>query len=198
VMLRPMEASYDAERIAEPFDGIVVLGGGEDIGASMATGLPQLGEGGDRYLKALELAHRDQDAVVLFAGGGGRLLDINGAEVSEARIAELVFLSQGIARERLIFEDRSRNTAENAAGALELAAPAEDARWALVTSAFHMPRAMRSFEAAGWSDLVPVPTDYRARLWADGLGWNFARNLMMLNTGIKEWVGRVAYAVTGR
>jgi uncharacterized SAM-binding protein YcdF (DUF218 family) len=67
----------------------------------------------------------------------------------------------------------------------------------IVTSAFHMPRAIATFCAAGWENLVPYPVDFRGTGRAS-LGWNFAERLALLNTGIKEWVGLVAYRATGR
>jgi uncharacterized SAM-binding protein YcdF (DUF218 family) len=44
-----------------------------------------------------------------------------------------------------LLEGKSRNTAENARLSRALAAPGPDDVWVLVTSASHMPRAMRSF-----------------------------------------------------
>ena len=107
-------------------------------------------------------------------------------------------IDSGLPPERMLFEDRSRNTSENARLGHALAAPGPGERWALVTSAFHMPRALRSFAAAGWEGVVPVPADFRSRAWADGMGWNFHRNLGLLNTALREAVGRLAYAATGR
>lgn len=198
VLLRPIEMSVAGRDASGAVDGILLLGGGEDVQASRASGQAQLGEGGDRYLAALALAHDHPEATLLFAGGSGRLRDVNGAEVSEAAIAERIILGQRISPNRLLLESRSRNTAENARFALELAQPEPDEIWVLVTSAFHMPRALRSFEAAGWPSITPHPVDYRTRSWQDGLGWAFTRNLAMFNTAIREWVGRAAYAVTGR
>ncbi|MHA7887776.1 YdcF family protein [Roseicyclus sp.] len=198
-LLRPIEASVTGSPASDlPVDGIIVLGGGEDLRASIAARQPQLDEAADRYLATLLLARRYPEARIIFAGGSGRLRDLAGADVSEASIAEQIFLAQGVAPARLLFESRSRNTVENARLALDLVQPEPGQRWVLVTSAFHMPRATRSFEAAGWSGLVPYPVDYRTRSWADGLGWDLQRNLEMLNTGIREWVGRAAYAVAGR
>jgi hypothetical protein len=61
-----------------------------------------------------------------------------------------------------------------------------------------MPRAIGSFCAAGWRNLVPYPTDYRGGSFWDQVGWDLADNLTELNTGVKEWVGLLAYRVTGR
>lgn len=197
LLLRRLEVTPTALEDGEPIDGIIVLGGSEDVAASIASGQAQLGEGADRHIATLALARRYPEARILFAGGSGRLRDVNGAEVSEAAIAEQIYLGQGIMPYRLLFESRSRNTSENARLARALVEPQAGERWVLITSAFHMPRALRSFEAAGWSGLISYPTDYRTRLWSDGLGWNFGRNLQVLNTALSEWAGRAAYARTG-
>jgi uncharacterized SAM-binding protein YcdF (DUF218 family) len=108
------------------------------------------------------------------------------------------FVSLGIDPDRITWEDQSRNTAENAALSFEAAAPASDETWVLVTSAFHMGRALASFEAAGWGTIAPHPVDYRTGDFSEGIGWNLSSNLEVLNIGIKEWVGRLAYRVSGR
>lgn len=198
VLFWSLEARVPVSRELASVDGVVVLGGGEDVQASLASGQPQLGEGGDRYVAALTLARRHPEAKLVFAGGSGRLRDVTGAEVSEASIAERIFQAQGIAPDRLSLEGRSRNTAENAKFAFEQVQPQAEETWVLVTSAFHMPRAMKSFLAAGWQGIIAHPVDYRTRSFVAGLGWNFDRNLEMLNTGIREWVGRAAYALSGR
>lgn len=119
-------------------------------------------------------------------------------------LAETIFQAGGIAPERILIEDRARNTAENASLTLELlesldsATPNNDAPWILVTSAFHMPRAMASFEAAGWTTLTPWPTDFRGGVFSTRIGWQLARNLDELNLATKEWLGILAYRLTGR
>lgn len=193
LLLRPLEARYPMSPVLERVDGIVVLGGGEDPAASAYWQQPQLGEGADRYTAALALARLHPEAKVLFTGGSGRLRSLTGAEASEAAVAEAFFRQQGLERERLLLEDRSRNTAENARLAFALVEPGAEETWVLVTSAFHMPRAHRSFQDAGWEQLVPWPVDHRSRAFVDGLGWNLAHNLTMLNTAVKEWVGLLAY-----
>jgi hypothetical protein len=61
-----------------------------------------------------------------------------------------------------------------------------------------MPRAMRSFETAGWDGIVAWPVDYRTSRFVDGIGWNLTGNLSVLNTAIREHVGQLAYRLTGR
>jgi uncharacterized SAM-binding protein YcdF (DUF218 family) len=198
LLLQPIERTYPAQPPLERVDGIIVLGGGEDARASAYWGQMQLEEGGDRYTAALALARQFPEAHVLFTGGRGALRDLAGASTSEADMAGQFFRDQGIAPERLLLEGQSRNTAENARLSLALASPAPGETWVLVTSAFHMPRAMRSFEAAGWPGLIPWPVDFRTSAFADGIGWHLTHNLKVLNTAIREQVGQMAYRLTSR
>jgi len=198
LLLQPIERSYPANPPLAGVDGIIVLGGGEDARASAYWGQMQFNEGGDRFAAGLALARQFPGARLLFAGGSGALRDLAGAAVPEASIAERFFLDQGIEPDRLLLEGRSRNTAENARLSLTLANPEADDTWALVTSAFHMPRAMRSFEAAGWTGLVAYPVDYRTAGFTDDIGWNLTGNLLVLNTAIRETIGQLAYRLTGR
>ena len=198
LLLQPIEQTYPAEPALGQVDGIIVLGGGEDARASAFWGQMQLNEGGERYTAALALARRFPEARLLFTGGSGALRDLAGAGTSEADMAGRFFRDQGVSLDRLLLEGQSRNTAENAHLSLALAAPASSETWVLVTSAFHMPRAMRSFETAGWTGLVPWPVDYRTSAFTDGMGWNLTRNLLVLNTAIREQVGQIAYRLTSR
>jgi uncharacterized SAM-binding protein YcdF (DUF218 family) len=198
VLLRPLETRFPIGKDLDKVDGIIVLGGGEDLLASRRFGQPQLGEGADRYIAAVALAQRYPEARLLFAGGSGRLRDLSGAAVTEAEIAKQIFQSQGIAPKRMLFETRSRNTTENARLGHALARPAMGEHWILITSAFHMPRAFSSFKAAGWQEIEPYPVDFRTWHWSDGLGWNFERNLRLTNTALREWVGRLIYGLAGR
>lgn len=198
LLLQPIERTYPANPSLAAVDGIIILGGGEDARASAYWNQMQFNEGGDRFAAALMLARRFPEAKLLFTGGTGALRDLGGAAASEASMAERFFIAQGIAPARLILEGRSRNTAENARLSLVLANPDPDETWVLVTSAFHMPRATRSFEEAGWPSLVAWPVDYRTSRFADGIGWNLTRNLQVLTTAIRELVGQLAYRLTGR
>ena len=198
LLLQPIERRYPANPSLDAVSGIIVLGGGENARSSAYWDQAQLNEGGERFTAALALARRFPEAQVLFTGGSGALRDIAGATVSEASMAERFFLEQGIMADRLLLEGKARNTSENARLSLALADPNPSEIWVLITSAFHMPRAMRSFETAGWSGLVPWPVDYRTSYFSDGVGWNLTGTLSVLNTAIQERVGQLVYSLTGR
>lgn len=197
-LLAGLESRYPVPPPPDRIDGIVVLGGGENLAASARWGAPQLNQAADRLVTAAALARNHPDAVVLFAGGSGRLRDLAGVELSEAAMAARILTSLGLEPDRLRLEDRSRNTAENARRSRALADPQEGEVWVLVTSAFHMPRAVRSFEAAGWATLLPWPVDFRSSATADALGWNLAGNLATMDTALREHVGALAYALLRR
>ena len=149
--LRPLEKTYPTQPEVRKVAGIVVLGGGESDIQSNVWSQPNTGDAGDRFITALSLAHKHPKAIVLFTGGSGRLM--GGA--SGAEIAQDIFIGAGLDKSRLILEGTSRNTVENATMSLELAPDNAEGDWLLVTSAFHMRRAVASFCATGWKNIVP-------------------------------------------
>lgn len=198
MLLRPVERGFPSNPPIMQADGIIVLGGAEDVAATLFWGQTQLNEASERYTEALALARRFPNARILISGGSGAVRDAWGAERSEASIAEGFFRAQGIQQSRLLMEDRSRNTIENACMSFELVHPSAGEVWVLVTSAFHMSRAVRSFEAAGWRGLVPYPVDYRTARFSDGIGWNLVHNIQVLDVALKEGAGALAYYLIGR
>ncbi len=155
-------------------------------------------EAGERFISGVALAHQYPQAKLVFSGGSGSLRDLGRTRTLQAGMAMDLFTSLGVAPDRIQLEGTSRNTAENARNSFALIQPQEGETWVLVTSAFHMPRAVRSFESAGWTNIVPWPVDYRSRELRAGVVWNLPRNLKLFNTALKETVGLIAYNLTGR
>ena len=163
-------------------DGIVVLGGG--ILSS------------ERITATAELARRYPNARIIFSGGSSSLIYDEGPEAPFA-VRQLEAL--GVAHDRIAAEDRSRNTLENAAYSLRLAHPKPGERWLLVTSAYHMPRAMAAFRAVGFV-VEAYPVDWRTRGPEDltrPFG-SLAEGLRRTDTAVREWVGLLVYRVTGK
>ena len=76
--------------------------------------------------------------------------------MSDARMMEQIALSLGVDNDRLILEEKSLNTYEEA---IELKPLLKNDPFVLVTSARHMPRAMMLFQKQGMTP-IPAPTDY--------------------------------------
>jgi uncharacterized SAM-binding protein YcdF (DUF218 family) len=175
------------------FDGVILLGG--SIGATEVNGAIEedLNEAVDRVRYAASLARQNPDAPVLISGG--QTFPREGARSEAEAMAQLLH-ELGVPRERLQLETASRTTSENAR---ELSG--DDAlsqrRWALVTSAFHMPRAVGVFRREG-IDVVAAPTDWRVDLGAPLMTWSVSGRLTNLDLAAKEYVGLIAYRIAGR
>lgn len=200
-LMAPLEARYPPEpEINGPVAGILVLGGAEDPAAVRRWGQPAANDAAERYLGAIALARRHPEARALLTGGSAALMAADGDPI-EAQIAERFLVDAGVSADRLLLEGRSRNTAENAAFSLALADEArllDRGAWILVTSAFHMPRAVETFCAAGWRGLIAWPVDFRSGALARAPGWNLAGGLGRLDIAAREWIGTLAYRLTGR
>jgi uncharacterized SAM-binding protein YcdF (DUF218 family) len=180
--------------------GLIILGGGESRLVGSARKAPTLNEAGERLLEGAILGLRFPDAKVAFSGGDAGILFKSD---SEAQGAAEILTQLGVPRERLILEANARDTYENAvylkreldaSGAFNT-----KARWLLITSAYHMPRSMGAFRQAGF-DVEPWPVDYRTRGSEDFLKpfGKVSEGLRRVDTATREWVGLLAYWLTGR
>ncbi|MEM6460757.1 MAG: YdcF family protein [Pseudomonadota bacterium] len=198
LLLHPLETAYPQNPLLDRVDGIVVLGGAEYITGTDHWGQTQLNHSAERLTETAALALRFRNAKVVISGGSGRLRDTFDATAGEPSGARDLLISLGVLPNRILWENRSRNTAENARYSLATAKPQPEQRWVLITSAFHMDRSLSSFRAAGWPAPVPYPVDYRSESFIGRIGWSPINNIELLNTAIKEHVGRLSYRIMGR
>lgn len=177
-------------------DGIIVLGGAIDSNASLARQQMELGGAAERIVSTIELARRFPKARIVFSGGSSNLIE---DAVSEAPIAGQAFERLGIARARITLETLSRTTDENAAFTRKLISPSPDERWLLVTSAYHMPRSIAVFRAAGF-DVEAYPVDWRTAGWGDAVRpfGILSDGLARSDVAVHEWTGLLVYWITGR
>ncbi len=154
-----------------PPEGIIVLGGAIDDQVSAARGETVFDEGGERLTEAVVLAKRFPQARVVYTGGTASF--VPGATSTEALQARKFMSQMGIAPERVMIEDKSRNTDENARFTAAIVHPQPSQRWIIVTSAFHMPRAMGLFEKAGFHPIA-YPVAFRTSgRWPEDLSLRF-------------------------
>jgi uncharacterized SAM-binding protein YcdF (DUF218 family) len=197
VLLHPLEQRFppwDSSRGAP--DGIVILGASVEADLSAAHGMPVVRAAPDRIIRAAVLAHAYPNARVVFSGGSANLIS---NDAREADYAAGIFEGLGIATSRLIMERRSRNTLENAEFSRDLVKPKPGERWLLVTSAFHMPRSVGLFRKAGFA-VEPYPVDWRTGDRFDFAAFSSAGadGLTRTDTGIREWIGLIAYRLAGK
>ncbi|PVE23840.1 YdcF family protein [Microvirga sp. KLBC 81] len=196
-LMAPLEERFPPFKDdGKPVDGIVLLGGSVEASDSISRGRLVANESAERVLDTIALAHRYPQARILISGGGGTVF---GDGAAEAPIIADYFKSIGIDPARIIVEDRSRTTSENAAYSRDLVKPREGERWLLVTSAWHMPRAIGVFEKVGFP-VTAYPVDFRT----GGASNNYrpfafvSDGLRRLDVGTKEWTGLIGYYLTGR
>jgi uncharacterized SAM-binding protein YcdF (DUF218 family) len=197
VLLLPLEQRFPPWDASHgPPDGIVVLGGAIVPEISLARGAVALNESAARITGTAELARRYPNARIIFTGGTSSLMF--DAPV-EAPIAVKEFEALGVAHERITAEEQSRNTIENAVFSRLLADPKPGERWLLVTSAFHMPRAIAAFRAAGFP-VEAYPVDWRTRGPIDAAlpFASFTDGLAHTDLAMHEWIGLLAYRLAGQ
>lgn len=178
------------------YAGIIVLGGFEDNRIISSRGQLALISAAERMTETVRLARRLPETKVIITGGSAanmRRIDAGAGEVAR------YFREVGIAPSRIVVESQSRNTWENATLTRALIAPAPTDRFLLVTSAWHMPRAMGVFRQAGFN-VSAWPVDYRTAGGSD-LAMPYrelTEGLVNTNVATKEYIGLVAYWLAGR
>jgi uncharacterized SAM-binding protein YcdF (DUF218 family) len=198
LLIAPLENRFpraELERDTRPPAGVIILGGAEDARATPPRELAGLNEAAERYTEAVALARRYPQARIVFSGGSGALLS---TELPEAVSAGRLLVALGVPRERITLEDRSRSTHENAAFTARMLGAPLDGRWLLITSAWHMPRAVGCFRGVGLN-VEAWPVDYRTSGRIEAR-FNSAipEGLRRLDFAMKEYIGLLAYYVTGR
>lgn len=197
-LIRQLEARYPALPAVTDLNGyagVVVLGGAlESAYVWTQPDQSALNDAAERMTEVLPLLRRQPTLRVLFTGGEGELF---GGSLSEARRAERFFSAQGIGPSQVLYESASRTTYENAL--LSKALPGVDPaqHWLLMTSAWHMPRAMASFQKAGWN-VQAFPVDFRAGLTTPWTQYSLVQGVKKWKLALHEGLGLLAYRLSGR
>lgn len=191
----PLEAQVTAADLPGGVDGIVALGGAVDWRVTRERGQLSLNAAGERIAAAAALAQRYPEARLIVTGSFADAFadDLRGAPTDAS-----LFFGPHFAGRTVTYLGASRSTYEDALLTLAEAEPRQGDTWLLVTSAWHMPRALGTFRAAGWT-LTPVPVDYRStgelRIAPD---WDVAATLADLDRLVREWGAIAVYRREGR
>jgi uncharacterized SAM-binding protein YcdF (DUF218 family) len=198
LLLMPLENRLtrpDLDR-GNPIAGVIILGGVQDPQSEPTRELAGLSDSAERITEAVALARQFPNSRVVFTGGTGAA--VLGNELPESVGMGRLLRALGVAKDRITLEARSRDTYENALYTRQLVNPGINERWLLITSAWHMPRAIGCFRKVGFP-VEPWPVDYRtgnhvlARFHS-----SIPKGLHQTDIAIKEYLGLVVYYLTGR
>ncbi len=173
----------------------VVLGGMVEF--KRQSDLLHLNASAERIEEAINMYHEGIIGRILLSGGSGSLLN---PDERESEVLKSFILTRGVANSDLILDPNSRNTYQNAVESKRLLDSMQVAEEPvlLITSAFHMRRAIRCFDRQGIHS-VPFPVDYKS----DALDWSpawmvpSAESIIFWQIILKEYAGTLAYKMTG-
>ena len=152
-----LEQTYDVP--AQPTgDIIIMLGGGAIADVQDVDGTGMLAQSPSSRLLTVLRLHRRYNLPILLSGG-----QVFSDTASEAEIARRVLRSLGVPDEMILVETRSLTTGQNARYTAEILRREGYVHPILVTSAFHLPRAVLNFEKQGIT-VTPYPADF----WVSG------------------------------
>lgn len=192
-----LEKMYPPVRAEEmpQADAIVVLGGG--LGASTNTPYAEMWGGADRAWHAVRLFRAGKAPIIIATGRGDR----------ESTLPLL--RDFGVPEQAMIAEVQARNTEENARYVEELLKKRNGSvsdkrpKILLVTSAWHMRRAMLNFSRTTLN-VIPAATDHEAFVgYTEQTEWSdywpnvdrFSRNSAMFKEVLGYWLYRIKYSV---
>jgi uncharacterized SAM-binding protein YcdF (DUF218 family) len=180
-VLKPLENVYPSlvQLPQESIEYVVVLGNGHTSNESLSrvsqhsvTALMRLNEG-------IRIYRELQTAKLIFTGYGGK--DKN----SHAYMQQQLAIQLGVNEADIIIDEAPRDTSEEAQAIKRIV---EHKPFILVTSASHMPRAMKIFED-NWLNPIAAPTDYHVKNEAVVASIPNAKSLRKTELAAHEYLG---------
>lgn len=180
-LYRPLENAYPVPQEVKG-DVLVVLGGG-----AYSTGV--LKEDSMKRLLTAFILHKKYGLPIVLSGGSpiGSLPE---AEIMKELLEEL-----GVDKKNIITEVKSRDTLENALYLKEISKKHGFKKVILITSAYHMPRAVEAYKKVG-IEVLPYPTDFKQDKRYNL--YSFLPRAGVLNDSYKalrEYLGFLAYQI---
>jgi len=171
-IISPLEKQYQPVQKEElnKADKIVLLLGGKESDVLRASEVLRL--------------YNLQSAIII----SGR--DPLSPKIEEAKEVKDFLVERGIPSENIILEDKSRTTKESAENLKNLVV---EEPFFLVTSAYHMPRSMESFQKMG-ANPIAAPADFKIKESYDILDFfPDAQNLRNSDIALHEYFGILWY-----
>jgi len=190
-LLRPLESRYPPVPELGPgpppaalarCQYVVVLGGGHAENPALSATNQLSVDALARVMEGVRLARALPAARLVVTGPGAAVCSTHAAVLAQST------MSLGVDAARIIRIEQALDTEEESQAVRQLAG---DAPVALVTSAWHMPRAFALFRGTG-ADVLPCPTGILAK---SGPGWSWrdilcdSSSLECSTAAVHEWLG---------
>lgn len=190
---RGLESDHPYQEIADApaTDAIIVLSGMLEGSETDQGIVSQWGGATDRYFAGVDLFLAKKAPLMIFTQGGLPWSDLplEGGLLARRAIAT------GVPESQILLTGLVHNTEDEAREVSTLMELAGLQTATLVTSSFHMPRAVMIFEREG-VDVSPYPTDFRAKAGLDWTSWVPSADAFgATSNGLREYIGRVYYRV---
>ncbi len=176
-LIMPLEEKYrplSAEGVQEADKAVLLLGGRE---SNVLRGS-----------EILRIWHLSEGGIKVIVSGTDPLIETS----EEAMAVRNFFVFRGIDPKDIIVEGKSRNTKENVANVKKIVG---EKPFFLVTSAYHMERALLEFQRLG-ANPIPAPTDFKRRSAFTYGALDFipgAQNLRNSGIALHEHLGIIYY-----
>ncbi len=197
ILLIPLETSYPvpSSKIIKKPSAIVVLSSGAFNRHTL---------GGDTFNRLFEGFKLYKEYRVPLIVSGGRAV----STFSLAKAMKNVLVSIGVDKRYVITEDKSDDTYQNALYVLKICQKKDFSRIILVTSAYHMPRAMLLFNRIKYIDktgnfknikIIPYPADFKTDMHYNTYSYFPQLGYLSISSeALHEYVGYVYYSIKER
>ncbi len=180
------------------YDVGVLLTGGITFPHDYREPVASMANRSDRLLQTFQLYKAGKIKQIIITGYDGPLFIKHGT--GEAQLAKILLISWGVPEGDIRLELQARNTRENALFTTDiLKKEYKGAKVLLITSAFHMRRALGCFEKAG-THVTPFRADYQGTAYPLVLKEKLVPNpvaLSLTHTLWHEWMGLLVYKLMG-
>jgi len=197
-LLQKLENTYAIPKsFPDKIDGILILGGGINTLLTYQHSQIILNEKIERITESVKLIKQFPDAKVVYSEG---VLITSKIDITNIDVVKMFYKQMGVDNKKIIFENKSRNTYENFIFSKKFINNNSN-KWILLTSAYHMKRAMSVAEKLELN-FIPYPVDYRLQ---DHYNWKrfylvkgrtFLTNLNHFQLAAHEYIGLIIYYLT--
>lgn len=194
-LLRSLEDQRSTIKDDVTYDAVILMGGVVQVWAEQPEGRRSYNDNVERLLATYDLLRTGKATTAVISGGHP---DASRPEARETAFQAAQLADWGIDPSRIVVEPRARNTYENAVEVKKIALEHGWKSLVVVTSAFHMTRALGCFAA------VELPVDSlvvdRRSAAPDGKSMRWVPQTSALDQStdaLHEWVGRVVYRLRG-